>query len=532
MPPPTTEDLLQRAAAAADAAERARWLAEAEAAADEVDELLRVARAWADLGDRAAAVLCLHRAADQAGDRVWPVQQFAAECLRLGDRAAAVRFLERLEGRWRGAALRGRERSHLAEAFVEVLGDRDAARRCLAAAENAGDVDDLCSSAWSLLRLGDRDTARRLLGMADARSSPARERGTAFSLIVGWRAVGDEKAALRVLEDGLATAADVDACTSLAQAWAGRRTGAAAIEPVARCLRKAASLARTTDAWLALAATMRDLGADATAVRAALGSAAAAARVLDDRRRIALRLLAWYGEHDPTLGPPGLRPEEIVPPGRSVCGFACEGKALFEWLRVRIDAARLEHIAAAEVAWEIEHYREALLPIVRDGIVLMPLDWEPSEVLAYCHHERGPDVDHVVRAFCGTVLCLASIAGEDRILVLADKLALLAESCIALGPEPMAGAVGLLAARFERGDTDEFAAVHAALALLVVAARIDPHDARLDALAARVLAQLDGDAPPSDWPPEEPLLGLVQSALAALPAPSPALAELRRRLQG
>ena len=165
--------------------------------------------------------------------------------------------------------------------------------------------------------------------------------------------------------------------------------------------------------------------------------------------------------------------------------------ALLEWLRSRLTEAMLAAIAEADHGYDRDENFAVLQDIARSGRVPVPLEWVPREVMELSRWAEGLHVDHVQRAFCVTVLCLAELTPE-RFGHIEHNLAILLESCAILGAEALVRAEGLLVALSEWPGCEPCERAFAALGLLLATVQRDPQDPRLAPLAAHLLA-LDAD---------------------------------------
>jgi hypothetical protein len=495
----TMEERLQRARAAGSDAERRTLLATAEAHARDAFERHAVAAAWLAAGDRAAAAGCLDEALRTAGHEVWLHRNMAETWTRLGDAAAATRALRAFEAKLACAgASPGYEWRLLAEGFA-VLPDHAAVQRCLGAGRaHAASADDCCSIARGYVELlADRGTALELLHRAEELASAAPASLADAPDVAPWWAIAgawtelfdDRDRARASLDEGLARAADVGGCATIAAAWASLaadRVGGLA--DVRRCLAKGRLLARTFDEWLDLAEATYEHGDDAEALRDCLRAAGRRAATAAERRRLAHAARAWLPAGDAeAYGPAGLAPAELAPPGPTDLGFDRDAGALFDWLRGRIDARALAAIAAEDYGRDQHAHLAALRDVVRTGLVPVPLPWHPREVASLARWREGEQVDHAVRAFCCTLLCLDAL-GEGCASGSEDTIVVLVESCCALGREALGHLPGLLVALAGQGQgRDQATAAMTTLALLLASIRLDAGDPRLDALAHHLL---------------------------------------------
>jgi hypothetical protein len=97
-------------------------------------------------------------------------------------------------------------------------------------------------------------------------------------------------------------------------------------------------------------------------------------------------------------------------------------------------AERLERIARADYGMDAHKHLAALRDICATGVLPRELPWEPHEVLALSRWAEGERVDHIERAFCALVLCLAPGGLDDFV----TNGAILAESAIELAGDACA----------------------------------------------------------------------------------------------
>ncbi|HVV86018.1 MAG TPA: hypothetical protein VHE35_23320, partial [Kofleriaceae bacterium] len=212
----------------------------------------------------------------------------------------------------------------------------------------------------------------------------------------------------------------------------------------------------------------------------------------DQRARVAAGYQRWLGDEAAAeaIGPRGLRPEALAPGiAADLAGWACAPAALFDWLRPRVTRRMLEHIATADYGIDYDQHLAAIADLCATGLVPRRLGWNPGEVVELRRWQEGTDVDHVERALCCTLLCLASDPALDT------NGAILVESVVALGAEAMDLAAGLIAwcdarrrAEWAAAELDEEHDPWALVTLAVLAAARDPADARLPGLVALVTA--------------------------------------------
>jgi hypothetical protein len=126
------------------------------------------------------------------------------------------------------------------------------------------------------------------------------------------------------------------------------------------------------------------------------------------------------------------------------------------------------------------------------GLVPRPLDWHPLEVLQLVRWSDGDATDHLARAFACTVLVIDETGDRPSGEGGESTIAVLIESCRALGGEAPAALAELLAFAIQHLPNEgEPLFAFLELGLLCVAAARDPDDPRLEPLAARTCATAD-----------------------------------------
>src|SRR5262249_50294634 len=134
--------------------------------------------------------------------------------------------------------------------------------------------------------------------------------------------------------------------------------------------------------------------------------------------------------------------------------------------------------------------------ICETGLVPKSLPWHPREVLELTRWSAGEDTEHLDRALSCVLLCLAPSDSD-----LLTNGAILAESCLALGPHPAQLAEEFFAWYSETEEFDDYQddeddeddedqdeyegyeKVTSLFLLFLLRATIAPDDPRLDALA-------------------------------------------------
>lgn len=418
----------------------------------------------------------------------------------------------------------GLERCHLATAQAQ-LADRDHAARTLAGtAAHAGEVR-VARNAARIYRtlLGDPATGARMLAACAAelmqRDAPADDWRL---LAAGWREAGDRGAALHYLAHAAATASTVDelCAVSIGYGDAGDHDAArAAVE-------RAAAGAGSVFAWAAVAKAYNEL-ADLDGVTASLAAGEARIASADD----AIVMAFAYAEHgadtadiDRCIG----RAHELAATGdddellrtaRYTLGRALTERAftsprdesdrrrspdallrrrprslgwphapsrLFDRLRSRIEPDQLRTIAGSDPLDAPNHF-EGLEAIVSTGLIRRH-HWDVFEALQldrWADGRYGP-IDHLRRAFTCTILCIDNAAPGSDDEGHETTIAVLLESCIALGTGAVDDLVALLAAMADAYGHHEMRPF-AELALVLAAAWLDPSDPRIPGAVTRLV---------------------------------------------
>jgi hypothetical protein len=246
--------------------------------------------------------------------------------------------------------------------------------------------------------------------------------------------------------------------------------------------------------------------------RRALTQARSMATTESERRAVSRSWRLWLREEPPgEFVPSGLTPSQLSPPVVDEFGWPRDAQSLFDWLRQQVADTMLESIAAADYDTESDKHHAALRQIRDEGQVPIPLPWHPREVLALRHWQEGLDVDHVERAFCCLVLCLAEFGdGECSAGGVEDALSVLLESCIELGPNATTRLPGLLSALAGQTELDAVSRLFTRLALLLVGVHLEANDVRLEPLAAGLSTDVERAAPDAPPTPQNGiLLGLT-----------------------
>ncbi|MEJ7727651.1 MAG: hypothetical protein WKG00_00380 [Polyangiaceae bacterium] len=448
----TIPDWLTHAAAAADRSEAARCLDAAIAQASSCHDWRTLLRGIAEI-----PLITRERVADLAqrtlesahaeGD-VWGFRDVAAVCLaRLQDEAGARAALEAGFTLFRGPAgsargddeafgeerrARGYQWVLLGRGFLETLRDEPGLLRCLEAgrdqARASENADDLCSIATEWAKRVDGSAGAALLVEAEALNTNGA--AAPWTLANAWNALDDRASVQRVLDGALGRASSSAAAVHVARAWASHGVP----EEAGRALDRARELARTAPEWLEIGECAFDVRLGEGAVRSAVERAETLARGDDITARVASAYSHWL--HDPAaaarVGPRGVRPEALRKRLGGLPDWPSSASALFDWLRARATPEALRSIASADYVTNVDKHHAALRDICETGLVPRTLGWEPHEVLALARWASGESVEHLERALCCTLLCLA----PDDMDELVTNGAILAESCLALGPEP------------------------------------------------------------------------------------------------
>ena len=468
--------------------------ASASATPEEAADLLAVAAqqaaassAWKQILEAMPAALPARRAAlaDQAlrsarqQRDVWcfdEVATFQAAALGLPERARetlreAEQVLETLhaEGQAQGVMW-----GVLARSWAEVTGDDADARRLLEAGWAATwaqrDVENLgrLANVWSQL-LGQPEAVARLGELEAA----ARTWGHLDGVIYWWHALGDAAAGNRVRAEVLAQATTCDAVLELVRFWN-------LYEPESpgrdAALARAEALAQTVDEWFALAEVARFEASDDALARRALDRAAALASGPERKAQVTQSYVEWFDDDAASraVGPRGLPPEQLRPRVTRMEGWPASASALLDLLRARIRPEQLTAIASADYGDAVDKHRAALQEICESGRVPAQLAWHPGEVVELTRWSEGPETDHLARALCCTLLCLAS--RDDDLTSTGPALI---ESVLLLGGDEAARAEQLLAWHLETLDPGESALAIDHFLLGLLAAARAPADPRL-----------------------------------------------------
>ena len=498
----------------ATAPEAARCLRAAEPLVEDGSDWSMLAEAWAALGGDGHddARRCAEQAVAYGGREVFVYLGAAAIHAReLHDLASARRALDRcFEALAAGDDVWAGQWRNLAGGYADVLGDTDAARRCLERGEAPGcAVDGLCALAAGYIEhLDDEATARALVdrAMALAEATPPADLGGASWTLANVHrfALRDPEAAWRVLERGLERATTTAGCLHIAQAMANHAEAEPERRPlVLGCATRAEGLASTADDWIAIAAAWHEQRGDPADIRRCLEQALARGPDDAERTRIASGHRHWLEDAASAdrLSACGVAPAALVVTRRCLEQWQPDPSGLLDWLRGRITPEALARIAAADFGNGRDTHLAALRDIQATGLIPQPLAWHPCEVLELIRWRDGENTDHTARAFACTVLCLDA-AGPTYRDGHEATMAVLLESCLALGGEAVCLALGLMVTLVQSFVESRAELGFAYLGLLLAAAARDPHDPRLAALADRLVAaerETRGAGDDPDW---------------------------------
>lgn len=193
-------------------------------------------------------------------------------------------------------------------------------------------------------------------------------------------------------------------------------------------------------------------------------------------------------------------PEDTRVVVRELAGWPLSASALFDRLNDQITREQLLQIASSDPFGAHLHF-PILVRIRLSGRVPAKLAFDPGEALRLTRWGDGPDVDHLVRAWCCTLLVIAPDGSNDDLVTVAAHLA---ESCLALGGDLPQLAEQLLAWRAVTEDPDSVrqfgkdggcADPVALLALLLLRAATNPADTRLVGLAQTLADTFAGPLP-------------------------------------
>ncbi len=512
----TIPDWLKLAGAATEPAEVERCLGQAAALATSCHDWRTILGGVTEMANvsRERTLQIAERTLElaRAEHQIWGFRDVATfRATKLGDEAGARDALEACIAVFRtprtdvlgaAAAIVGREElAHgyewvlLAQGFLETLRDEQGVRRCLEAGREMAraqkNADDLCSVASEWGKRVDRAEGVALLFEAESLAS----NGSAqpWTLANAWHALGDSQAVHRVLDGALGRAKRSGDALHVASAWASHHEPA----EVTGALAVAQTLAKTAPEWLKIGEVAFDSGLEPQHVRSAVERALALAKSDDARAAVSSAYKQWLQDDAAAarVGPRGLPPEALRERGsgsgseRELPGWESSASDLFDWLRARATTGALQNIANADYGMDADKHLAALRDICATGLVPRTLGWEPHEVLALTRWSEGEQVNHLERALCCALLCIAPSAADE----LVTNGPILAESCLALGAEARGRAELFFAWRAgtrEAGvDADDVSPEEpiALLLLFLLRAAAAAGDPRLGALSVRLV---------------------------------------------
>jgi hypothetical protein len=405
-----------------------------------------------------------------ASDQIWVARNAARIfATHVGDRDAARAVIGALQ------PLTCREWRLVAAAWTE-LGDATAARACLErAATNARVPLDLCIVALGYRDAQYEDEARLLVDGAARVASHAMD---AWVIASCYRdAFLDPDRAREVLLEGMRDAVGVDEIVTCTRAFAAHDAGAAEI---AGYLARAERVASTVHDWIALAAGFHTILRDGGEAIRCVNQAALLATSPQDERDIALArgrvVLELLDDERPKLPP-----SKLLAAGARAFAWDRDPDRLLGWLRARIPRTSISTLARRDQFFANDDL-VTLLELQKTGNVPHPL---PAYLDILRDVARGAG-DHLLRAFACTLLCIDDAAAIESERV-APLLVNLLESCLALGPDAVAGAAALFAALADAYEArrEHDLVIVAELGLVLAAAWLDPTDPRIAPLLER-----------------------------------------------
>lgn len=366
----------------------------------------------------------------------------------------------------------------LASASAEALADQAQVSRALTIAWDlawaARYINGLGHVVKKWAQLIDRTEAIERLGRVE---EAAAEWGDLADVIYWWCALGDGQAARRTHQRTLETRS-FDQVLGLVRYLKLREKSG-----VELAIARAEALANTASDWFELAGELRfDKSSSPDMARRALDRAAEGAEDPVLKVRIACAYLAWFKDEAAAdrLGPRGVRPDDLCPRITALAAWPSSASALFDWLCDRITPTSLSRIAEADYGLEKDDHLAALESICRTRLVPFELAWCPHEVLALTRW-GSREGDPVERAFACVLLLLAS--PDDEIV---NTGPILIESCLALGEEAATLGAQLLAWRCETTDPDEDDAPLTLLLLALMQTANHPEDPRIGDLLRQI----------------------------------------------
>ncbi len=448
---------IQRATTVETESESIRCIDNAEAAATSACELNSILQSMLDheIGTKAQLQRIVEKtvAASCEEHSVWGFRNAATALLIHDDPSGARQVLEQGVKTFTQPDLAestggnlGCNLGLLAEGFVEILDDRQAAIDCLEIlrrrATEQQNVGDLCEVAGRYSScIGDTATARQILNFAEQIETTDR---VAWTLADGWFAMGDVDRAEQTLRQVLESCASTDEAIYIASAFHSHGNP----DGVRDCIDVAKAQATDVADWLSIAQHCHEFEMTADTRRALK----AATELADENSMVTVargyRLwLADYRTAD-RLAPRGFRPAEMAEPRQQVPGMTGSANALFDFLRKQLSDKQVQTIAEADYGSDSKQHRAAILDIRDSGRVPSELPWEPREVFELTRWGCGPDVDHASQAFCVSVLLLCEDHDDDNVPALVG-------SCLNVGDEAAVLAGQFLVWLFEASDVDD-----------------------------------------------------------------------------
>jgi hypothetical protein len=291
----------------------------------------------------------------------------------------------------------------------------------------------------------------------------------------------EPEGAAAALERGLAAVASVDDALVMAAALA--RHGASEADRAA-CLARGEALAATTADWLELDRVRSFARRGAPDPLDHAGGAA-----IDDldRRRVAYAraLRDNTPDHIAEIAVPLLPPHAILPRRGRAAWWPHDPARLLDLLRGRLERGRLDALIERSSEGATEH-TPTIEAIWRTGLVPYPMHLTPIPPLSLERWTAHESAEHAARAFACAVLCIGT-AGADRPRSSHESsLAVLLDSCVALGLDAVEALIGLLVALVESYD-DSPIRLFAQLGLVLAAAWRDASDPELPGQVARLI---------------------------------------------
>ena len=423
----------------------------------------------AAVAPRAEARKHLATALRAASEEIWVARNAARiYATHVGDRDAAHAVIAALQ------PLTCREWRLVAAAWTE-LGDATAARGCLErAAANARVATDLCVVALGYRDAGYDDEARLLVDGAMRVAGRALD---AWVVATCYRDhFGDVGCARDALNQGSRDAVGVAEIVTCTRAWAAHGADDAEL---AAYLARAEGIASTVDDWLELAAAHLTVTRDDGAALACVDHATQLATSPQDERAIAIaRGRVHLGLLDDERVK--LPPSKLLAAGARTFAWDRDADRLLGWLRARIPRAAMTTLARGDQFFANDDL-VTLLELQKTGHVPHPL---PAYLDGLREVARAPAGDPLLRAFACSLVCIddaAAIRSGD----IEPVMVALLESCLALGPDAVAGAAALFAALADAYEAtrsrtlDADYAIAAEHGLALATEWLDPTDPRL-----------------------------------------------------